>query len=232
MTATSEKVVELAGIEKAFGSTRAVAGVSFEVHRGEMFGVIGPDGAGLPPGAGTAAAGKVVYDAKCVACHGADGAGRPNDQLVGGQGTLREAAPIRTIGSYWPYATTLYDYTYRAMPFTRPGTLTPEETYGLVAYLLFLNDIVREDAVMDATTLPKVVMPARIPPITPRCEESSIAASSRMSRRAAVSRRIQLVNGSSSRNPRITVSSRCVCALTSPGSMATSPRSTSSKYMK
>lgn len=122
---------------------------------------IGPDGAGLPPGSGTAAAGKAVYDAKCVACHGVDGTGRPNDVLVGGQGTLRDAAPIRTIGSYWPYATTVFDYVRRAMPYVTPHTLTPDETYALTAYLLALNKVIGEDDVMNAETLPKVVMPNR-----------------------------------------------------------------------
>lgn len=122
---------------------------------------IGPDGAGLPPGSGTAAAGKVVYEAKCVACHGADGAGRPNDQLVGGQGTIRDAAPIRTIGSYWPYATTVFDYVRRAMPYVTPHSLTADETYALTAYLLAANGVIGDDDVMNATTLPKVVMPNR-----------------------------------------------------------------------
>ena len=122
---------------------------------------IGPDGAGLPPGSGTAAAGKTVYEAKCLACHGVDGAGRPNDQLVGGQGTLREAAPIRTVGSYWPYATTVFDYIRRAMPYVTPHSLTADETYAVTAYLLALNGVIAQDAVMDASTLPKVVMPNR-----------------------------------------------------------------------
>jgi cytochrome c len=122
---------------------------------------IGPDGAGLPPGSGTAAAGKIVYDAKCLACHGADGAGQPNDRLVGGQGTMREAAPIRTVGSYWPYATTVFDYIRRAMPYVTPHTLTADETYAVTAYLLALNGVIAQDAVMDASTLPKVVMPNR-----------------------------------------------------------------------
>jgi mono/diheme cytochrome c family protein len=122
---------------------------------------IAPDGAGLPPGSGTAAAGKAVYEAKCLACHGADGAGQPNDRLVGGQGTLREAAPIRTIGSYWPYATTVFDYIRRAMPYVTPHTLTADETYAVTAYLLALNGVIGEGDVMDATTLPKVVMPNR-----------------------------------------------------------------------
>lgn len=122
---------------------------------------IGPDGAGLPPGSGTAAAGKLVYEAQCVACHGVDGAGRPNDVLVGGQGTLREAAPIRTIGSYWPYATTVFDYIRRAMPYVTPHSLTADQTYALTAYLLALNGVIDDDEVMDATSLPKVVMPNR-----------------------------------------------------------------------
>lgn len=122
---------------------------------------IGPDGAGLPPGSGTPAAGKAVYDAKCLACHGAEGAGQPNDRLVGGQGTMREAAPIRTVGSYWPYATTVFDYIRRAMPYVTPHSLTPDETYAVTAYLLALNGVIEQDAVMDATTLPKVAMPNR-----------------------------------------------------------------------
>lgn len=122
---------------------------------------IGPDGAGLPPGSGTAAAGKTVYEAKCVACHGVDGAGRPNDVLVGGQGTLRDAAPVRTIGSYWPYATTVFDYVRRAMPYVQPHSLTADETYALTAYLLYLNEIVGLDDRIDAQSLPAIAMPNR-----------------------------------------------------------------------
>lgn len=125
-----------------------------------------PDGRGLPAGRGSAAEGAAIYAAKCRACHGATGEGGSAERLVG-----RESGPnfnfamdaklVKTVGNYWPYATTLYDYTYRAMPFTQPGTLSPNETYALVAYLLALNKIVPEDAVMDQATLPKVVMPAR-----------------------------------------------------------------------
>jgi hypothetical protein len=122
---------------------------------------IGPDGEGLPAGSGTATVGKGVYEAKCVACHGVDGAGRPNDQLVGGQGTIREAAPIRTVGSYWPYATTLFDYVRRAMPYVTPHSLTADETYALTAYLLAQNGVIAASDVMNAETLPKVVMPNR-----------------------------------------------------------------------
>ncbi len=125
-----------------------------------------PDGRGLPAGRGTVAEGQAIYTAKCQSCHGANGAGGSAERLVG-----RESGPnfnfamdpklVKTVGNYWPYATTLYDYTYRAMPFMQPGTLSPNETYALVAYILALNKIVPEDAVMDRASLPKVVMPAR-----------------------------------------------------------------------
>jgi mono/diheme cytochrome c family protein len=114
-----------------------------------------PNGRGLPPGRGTVAEGAAVYAAKCAACHGAKGQGGSADRLGGGEGNQR------TVGNYWPYATTLYDYTFRSMPFMQPGSLTPNETYGLVAFILHLNGIVPETAVMDATTLPNVMMPAR-----------------------------------------------------------------------
>jgi cytochrome c len=113
-----------------------------------------PDGRGLPPGRGTVAEGATVYAAKCASCHGPKGQGGPADRLVGGEGNQR------TVGNYWPYATTLYDYTFRSMPFMQPGTLTPNETYALVAFILNMNGIVPDTAVMDAATLPKVVMPA------------------------------------------------------------------------
>ena len=122
---------------------------------------IGPDGVGLPPGSGTAITGAPIYQAKCLACHGDKGAGKPSDQLVGGQGTLRDATAVRTVGSYWPYATTLFDYIRRAMPYVQPQSLTPDEVYGLAAYILYLNGIIAETDVMNATTLPKVKMPNR-----------------------------------------------------------------------
>jgi len=122
---------------------------------------IGPDGAGLPPGSGTATQGAEVYKTKCIACHGPDGANGVNDRLVGGQGTLTSAAPVKTIGSYWPYATTVFDYVRRAMPYPAPHSLTDAETYAVTAYLLHLNGIIGTDDVMDATSLPKVKMPNR-----------------------------------------------------------------------
>jgi mono/diheme cytochrome c family protein len=122
---------------------------------------ITPDGAGLPVGSGTAAAGKDVYTRRCETCHGPTGKEGPQDVLVGGRGSLATAKPQKTIGSYWPYATTLWDYIRRAMPFDHPGTLTADEIYGTTAYLLFLNGIVGEREVMDQSTLPRVQMPNR-----------------------------------------------------------------------
>ena len=125
-----------------------------------------PDGRGLPEGKGTVAEGGKIYAAKCAACHGATGQGGSAERLVdreSGKNWDFATNPklVKTVGNYWPYATTLYDYTYRAMPFMQPGTLTPDETYSLVAYILALNKIVPEDAVMNRTTLPAVKMPAR-----------------------------------------------------------------------
>jgi hypothetical protein len=120
-----------------------------------------PDGAGLLPGSSTAAAGKDVYTRRCETCHGPTGKEGPQDVLAGGQGSLPTTKPQKTIGSYWPYATTLWDYIRRAMPFDHPGTLTAEELYGATAYLLFLNGIVGERDVVDQATLPKIAMPNR-----------------------------------------------------------------------
>src|SRR5262247_960310 len=120
---------------------------------------VGPDGAGLPPGKGTAVKGAVVYEQKCQACHGTKGAGQPNDRLVGGQGTLASKTPVRTIGSYWPYATTVFDYVRRAMPYVQPQSLTNDEVYALAAYLLNLNGIIGDNDEMNAQTLPRVKMP-------------------------------------------------------------------------
>jgi S-disulfanyl-L-cysteine oxidoreductase SoxD len=122
---------------------------------------IGPDGAGLPPGSGTPKQGAEVYAAKCVACHGSEGANGINDRLVGGHGTLTSAAPVKTIGSYWPYATTVFDYVRRAMPYPAPHSLSDAEAYAVTAYLLHLNGIIGADDVMDAASLPKVRMPNR-----------------------------------------------------------------------
>jgi len=122
---------------------------------------IPPDGTGLPDGSGTPADGAKVYAVKCFACHGPEGANGINDRLVGGQVSLKTAAPVKTIGSYWPYATTVFDFIRRAMPYPEPHSLTNTETYALTAYLLHLNGVIAADAVMDAKTLPKVQMPNR-----------------------------------------------------------------------
>ena len=123
---------------------------------------IGPDGAGLPPGSGTAKQGEAVFTAKCQACHGAKGAGQPNDRLVGGQGSLPGDKPaIKTVGSFWPYATTLFDYVRRAMPYVESKSLSPDEIYAVVAYILNLNGIIGDTDVINAQTLPNVKMPNR-----------------------------------------------------------------------
>jgi len=120
-----------------------------------------PGGTGLPPGNGTAKAGKPIFDARCVTCHGATAREGPQDVLVGGQGTLATLKPLKTIGSYWPRATTLWDYVNRAMPFDHPGTLPANDVYSVTAYLLYLNGIVGESDVLDASSLPRVKMPNR-----------------------------------------------------------------------
>jgi cytochrome c len=117
------------------------------------------DGAGLPLGSGSVAQGKQIYEARCAACHGATGEKGPAPRLVGGKGSLASATPVMTVGSFWPYAPTLYDYIYRAMPFDRPQSLTSDEVYAVTAYTLHLNGIVGTEAVLDKVSLPKVKMP-------------------------------------------------------------------------
>lgn len=122
---------------------------------------VAPSGAGLPPGQGTVPQGRQIYAAKCAKCHGPTGVEGPSDRLVGGQRTLATSQPIKTIGSYWPYATTLYDYIRRAMPFDAPQSLTPDDIYAVTAWLLHENGIIATDAVMNARTLALVEMPNR-----------------------------------------------------------------------
>ena len=120
-----------------------------------------PDGDGLPPGSGNAGTGRDVYNKNCLACHGEDGAGGVNDVLSGGHGSLTGPQPQKTVGSFWPYATTVFDYVRRAMPFQTPGSLSSDELYAVTAYLLFVNGIIAEDAEMNAESLPQVKMPNR-----------------------------------------------------------------------
>lgn len=122
---------------------------------------IGRDGSGLPPGSGTVAHGREVFAQQCVACHGDKGQGGVGDKLVGGQGTLATAHPVRTVGSYWPYAPTLFDYIRRAMPQNAPQSLSNDDVYAVSAYILNLNGLLPADATLDAGTLAAIKMPNR-----------------------------------------------------------------------
>jgi mono/diheme cytochrome c family protein len=119
------------------------------------------DGQGLPPGHGSVAEGRSIFAETCAACHGDKGQGGLADPLAGGFGTLSQPNPVRTVGSYWPYATTLFDFIRRAMPFNAPESLDDNQVYAVSAYVLSLNGIVSDDAVLDGTILPKIAMPNR-----------------------------------------------------------------------
>jgi S-disulfanyl-L-cysteine oxidoreductase SoxD len=120
-----------------------------------------PSGEGLPEGKGTALDGRDIYSRRCARCHGAQGQGDEEGPLVGGKGTLNTPKPLKTVGSYWPYATTIFDYVHRAMPFDNPGLLDNNQTYAVVAHILHMNGIIGEKDEMNAQTLPKVRMPNR-----------------------------------------------------------------------
>lgn len=129
-----------------------------------------PDGTGLPDGAGTAAGGADVYAARCASCHGPDGMTRvpgggvlvaEGDRHAFVDGSDPDAYGERTVGNYWPYATTLFDYVRRTMPYDRPGSLTDDEVYAVVAWILWKNELVERDEVVDRSTLPQIEMPAR-----------------------------------------------------------------------
>jgi mono/diheme cytochrome c family protein len=122
---------------------------------------VAPDGHGLPSGSGDVATGGRIFAAKCAACHGAKGEGLIGDQLIGGAGTLATTNPKRTVGSYWPYATTLFDYIRRAMPYNAPQSLSADEVYALSAWILNRNGIVPDDARLDAQSLAAIRMPNR-----------------------------------------------------------------------
>ena len=124
---------------------------------------ISPDGKELPPGSGTAKEGAKVYAQRCAKCHGPTGTGSPAAPrpLVGGKGTFNTLHPVKTVGSYWPFATTVWDYTNRTMPRNQEGSLSADEVYALTAFVLYLNGIIQESDVMDGKSLPKVQMPNR-----------------------------------------------------------------------
>jgi len=122
---------------------------------------IDTNGQNLPDGSGTAEQGKPLYDMHCASCHGVDGEGTLANKLVGGHGTLGTEAPVKTVGSYWPYATTLFDYSRRTMPYMTPMSLSNDDYYAITAYILNMNDVIANDAVMDKSTLADVVMPNR-----------------------------------------------------------------------
>lgn len=144
-------------VRYGFGRTPTAAEIS------AWNGDIRADGQGLPRGQGSAAEGAKIFSDKCAACHGNKGerSAAPIGPLVGGKGTLTSAKPVKTIGSYWPSATTLFDFIHRAMPFDAPESLSDNEVYALTAYLLSLNGIMPSDAVLNAKSLPKVNMPNR-----------------------------------------------------------------------
>jgi S-disulfanyl-L-cysteine oxidoreductase SoxD len=120
-----------------------------------------PDGKGLPEGGGSVEHRKSVFEENCSGCHGDKGEGGIKDRLVGGQGTLASAMPVKTVGSFWPYATTLFDYIHRAMPYQAPGSLSVNDTYAVAAYILSLNGIIAADGKLDKERLPKIQMPNR-----------------------------------------------------------------------
>lgn len=122
---------------------------------------IGRDGSDLPAGSGTVSRGRDVFAQQCAACHGDKGGGGVGDRLVGGQGTLATPNPVRTVGSYWPYATTLFDYIRRAMPQNAPESLSNDDVYAVSAYILNLNGLLPADATLDARSLSSIKMPNR-----------------------------------------------------------------------
>ena len=119
-----------------------------------------PDGSGLPSGKGTALEGKAIYDAQCAACHGPKGSGASAGELAGGS-ALDGPHPDQTVGNYWPYATTIFDFVRRSMPLNAPRSLSDETVYAVTAYLLYINGLIGETTEMNAKSLPEIRMPNR-----------------------------------------------------------------------
>jgi hypothetical protein len=149
--ATSAQAQSRYGIGRPATSAE-IAGWNIDIDR---------HGNNLPPGSGNVSHGHEVFDQQCAACHGASGEGGVGDRLVGGQGTLATAKPIRTVGSFWPYAPTLFDYIRRAMPQNAPQSLSNEDVYAVSAYILNLNGLLPADATLDAKALSAIKMPNR-----------------------------------------------------------------------
>lgn len=140
----------------------AVVGTNLSEKDLSQFFAITPTGEGLPGGSGNVEAGAIIYDRKCAMCHGKDLQGVPatgGPALVGGRNSLTHDVPLKTVESYWPYATTLFDYIWRAMPFFKPGSLTADEVYALCAFILASGNVIDGRATMDAASLPRVKMP-------------------------------------------------------------------------
>jgi len=165
---TRERCIAMLVLVGLAGATPAQAQNSFGIGRpatpAEIAGWnidIDRYGNNLPPGSGTVSHGREVFDQQCAACHGARGEGGVGDRLVGGQGTLATEKPVRTVGSYWPYAPTLFDYIRRAMPQSAPQSLSNEDVYAVSAYILHLNGLLPADATLDAGKLSAIQMPNR-----------------------------------------------------------------------
>jgi cytochrome c len=155
----SSALVALAAAAALAGPNLGRPATPDEISRADIS--VRPDGDTLPPGSGSVRQGEAVFAAKCQSCHGPQGQGGPMDRLTGGVGTLATKAPVKTVASFWPYATTVFDYTRRAMPLTAPQSLTNDEVYAVTAYLLSIDGIVPKDAVLDARSLPLIRMPNR-----------------------------------------------------------------------
>jgi cytochrome c len=157
--------VALAPVTAAGASEPATAprlGHALTIQQAQRQGLnVYPDGRGLPTGRGTASDGRKLFQQKCAGCHGDAGRGATAEELAGGEAPLNSASPDKTIGLYWPYATTIFDFTRRAMPLNAPASLTSDEIYALTAYLLFENRVIGEHEEMNASTLPRVRMPNR-----------------------------------------------------------------------
>jgi cytochrome c len=133
-------------------TTAEIAGWNIDIDR---------EGRKLPPGSGSVAHGREVFETQCASCHGARGEGGIGDKLVGGQGTLASSKPVKTVGSFWPYASTLFDYIRRAMPMNAPQSLSNDDVYAVSAYILNLNGVVADGATLDASSLAAIRMPNR-----------------------------------------------------------------------